>query len=407
MGGESRRVSGLALNDQVVAALQAGLPDVAERTVAAVTVEVPSYADAFSGRMGQRIEGAVQMALGAFLQLAARSHDSDPGPPLSPALDGAYELGRGEARQGRSMDALLAAYRVGARVAWRELSGTAVDGGLPPLTIARFAELVFAFIDELSAASVSGHADELASSDRQRRRGLDRLGRQLLAGAPIDRLLSSAETVGWPPPDTLTAVLVPSAQMRGVLSRFGHSTLQLSEDLPGIDSADPVVLLLIADMHGPNRPRLLRELQGRQAVVGPARPWAQAQGSYQRILQAREVLPPGEGSDVLDTEAHLVELVLGANREAAAELRARALAPLSHLRPNTADRLAETLRSWLLHQGQRDAVAADLIVHAQTVRYRMSQLREIFGERLNEPQSVLELVVALSIPAAEPAAEPA
>ena len=105
--------------------------------------------------MGQRIEGAVQMALGAFLQLAARSHDSDPGPPLSPALEGAYELGRGEARQGRSMDALLSAYRVGARVAWRELSETAVHGGLPPLMIARFAELVFAFIDELSAASVS------------------------------------------------------------------------------------------------------------------------------------------------------------------------------------------------------------------------------------------------------------
>ena len=83
MGGESRRVSGLALNDQVVAALQAGLPEVAERTVAAVTVEVPSYADAFSGRMGQRIESAVQMALGAFLQLAARSDESDPGPPLS------------------------------------------------------------------------------------------------------------------------------------------------------------------------------------------------------------------------------------------------------------------------------------------------------------------------------------
>jgi hypothetical protein len=217
---EGRRVGGLALNDQVVAALQAGLPEVAERTVAAVTVEVPSYADAFSGRMGQRIESAVQMALGAFLQLAARSDDSDAGPPLSPALDGAYELGRGEARQGRSMDALLAAYRVGARVAWRELSGTAVDGGLAPLTIARFAELVFAFIDELSAASVSGHADELASSDRQRRRGLDRLGRQLLAGVPLDKLLASAEAVGWQPPDTLTAVLVPSAQMRGVLTRF-------------------------------------------------------------------------------------------------------------------------------------------------------------------------------------------
>ncbi|MDT7793813.1 MAG: hypothetical protein QOD59_3249, partial [Mycobacterium sp.] len=102
VGADTRRLTGLVLNDQVVAALQAVLPAVAERTVAAVTIEVPSYTDAFSGRMGQRIEGAVQMALGAFLQLAARSYDSDPGPPLAPALEGAYELGRGEARQGRS-----------------------------------------------------------------------------------------------------------------------------------------------------------------------------------------------------------------------------------------------------------------------------------------------------------------
>ena len=218
------------------------------------------------------------------------------------------------------MDALLSAYRVGARVAWRELSGTAVDGGLPPLTIARFAELVFAFIDELSAASVSGHADELASSDRERRRGLDRLGQQLLAGAPIDTLLSSAETVDWPPPDTLTAVLVPSAQMRGVLSRFGHSTLQLSEDLPGIDPAESVVLLL--DLrHARSQPfpaatRIAGPSGGGRVRLAPGR---RRRPPIPRILQAREVLPPGEGTDVLDTEAHLVELVLGANREVAAD----------------------------------------------------------------------------------------
>lgn len=397
-GGEDRQVGGLSLNDQVVAALRAGLPEVAERTVAAVTVEVPSYADAFGGRMGQRIEGAVQMALGAFLQLATRSPDADPGPPLTPALDGAYELGRGEARQGRSMDALLAAYRVGARVAWREFSRTAVEGGQPPQTIARFAELVFAYIDELSAASVSGHADELASSDRERRRGLDRLGQQLLAAAPTETLLASADLVGWVPPETLTAVLVPAAQMRGIVSRFGQTTLGLGEDLPGIDAADSVVLLMVPDMHGSGRARLLRELRGRRAVVGPARPWTHVHDSYRRVLQARDVLDTPDDDDVVDTEAHLVELVLGADREAAADLRRTVLAPLAQLRPNSAERLAETLRSWLLHQGQRDAVAAELFVHAQTVRYRMTQLRELFGDRLNDPRAVLELIVALSIP---------
>jgi hypothetical protein len=399
-GAEGPRVTGLVLNDQVVAALQGVLPAVAERTVAAVTVEVPSYADAFSGRMGQRIESAVQMALGAFLHLAARSHDSDPGLSLAPALEGAYGLGRGEARAGRSVDALLSAYRVGARVAWRELSENAVDGGLPPLMIARFAELVFAFIDELSAASVSGHADELASSDRERRRHLDRLGQHLLAGAPTETLQASADRAEWPPPDTLTAVLLPSAQTRGLVSRFGQSTLQLSDELPGIESSESVVVLLVPDMHGPNRSRLLRELRDRRAVVGPARTWTQAQSSYHRVLQARELDLAGGDTETIDTDTRLVELVLGADREAADDLRRQVLAPLEQLRPNTAERLAETLRSWLLHQGQRDAVAADLFVHAQTVRYRMNQLRELYGERLNDPRAVLELVVALSIPTA-------
>ncbi len=76
------------------------------------------------------------------------------------------------------MDALLAAYRVGARVAWRELSSTAVEAGLPAETMAKFAELVFAYIDELSAASVAGHADELATTGRVRQRYLRAPGPQ-------------------------------------------------------------------------------------------------------------------------------------------------------------------------------------------------------------------------------------
>ena len=53
-GADGRQVTGLVLNDLVVAALQGVLPAVAEHTVAAVTVEVPSYADAFSGRIDRK-----------------------------------------------------------------------------------------------------------------------------------------------------------------------------------------------------------------------------------------------------------------------------------------------------------------------------------------------------------------
>lgn len=393
MAESEGRFAGLALEPAVVGALEAVLPRMAERTVAAIVAEVPAYTDPFSGRLGQNIENAVQTSLGVFLRLV--TGDSDPGAQLSPALDGAYELGRGEARNGRSIDALLAAYRVGARVAWRELSETAVSAELPATTIARFAELVFAYIDELSASSVSGHADESATAGRVRQRFLDLLSSQLLAGERTEVLRESAERANWTVPQTLTAVLVPDDQTRGLAAGFGGELLQASQDLPGLDPAESWVALLVPDAGNARRPALLKALTGRAAVVGPERPWFQARSSYRRAVRARHLRD--HGGSVVDTDEHLVAIVLGADPEAAADLRRRALEPLNAVRPGTAERLTETLRSWLLHQGQRDAVAADLFVHPQTVRYRMNQLRELFGDRLDDPRTILELTVALAV----------
>ena len=395
MSGSEGRLSGLAFDPEVVASLEAVLPRMAKRTVAAVIAEVPAYADPFSGQMGPNIEKAVQNALGAFLRLAIRAEHSDSAPSLSPALDGAYELGRGEARNGRSIDVLLSAYRVGARVAWRELSATAVSAGLEAKTVARFAELVFAFIDELSASSVSGHADELATAGRVRQRYLDALTVQLLAGESAEVLQASAERANWPVPQTLTAVLLPASRSRGLAPQFSADVLQATEDLPGLDPAESWSVMLVPDMDGARRPLLLSTLSGRDAVVGPSRPWLLIRASYERAVRARALR--AEGTPVLDTDEHLVDIVLGADPDAAHDLRQRALAPLHGLRANTAERLVETLRAWLLNQGQRDAIAAQLFVHPQTVRYRMNQLRELYGDRLNDPQTVLELTVALGL----------
>ena len=387
------RFTGLDLDAEVAAALQGVLPRMAERTVAAIVAEVPAYTDPFRGRMGQNIENAVQASLGAFLRLATRGGDSASDPSVVAALDGAYELGRGEARDGRSIDALLAAFRVGARVAWRELSTAAVDAGLPAGTVARFAELTFAYIDELSAASVSGHSDELATAGRVRQRHLDLLGRQLLGGEDPETVRVSAETAAWPAPESLTAVLVPAAQMSRTATMLSPASLQVAEGLPGLDPSESWAVALVPDAGEGRRAALLASLAGRAAVVGPSRPWTAARASYLRAVRARHL-----GDGVVDTDEHLVELVLGADEEAAEDLRRRALAPLAELGSGPGQRLAETLRSWLLNQGHRDAVAAQLFVHPQTVRYRMNQIRQLYGDRLNDPDVILELTVALGIP---------
>nr|WP_306204188.1 helix-turn-helix domain-containing protein [Actinoplanes sp. RD1] len=409
------------LSDKVVAPLAHALPDVAQLAIEAITSEVPAYREAFAGEMGGKIEKAVRAALGTFLKLVARAEGPDPGSPLAPALEAAYALGRGEARQGRSLDALLAAYRVGARVAWRELAAISVRSGQPASTIAHFAELVFAYIDELSAASVTGHADELALSGRERRRRLERLAQVLLAGEPPQVVAAAAEQADWQPPQTLTAVLLPASASRSIVDLLDARTLHVPGD-------DRTTVLLVPDA---SRAPLLGLLAAERAVVGPARPWLQVRDSLDRATRVARIAgssasgssasgssaagssaagssaagssaagspASGHSAGVLDAEDHLVELVVGADARGLADLREKALAPLSGETDAAAAKLIETLRSWLLHQGRREDVAADLFVHPQTVRYRMTRLRDIYGDRLRDPAWILLLTVALAVP---------
>jgi hypothetical protein len=386
----------LSIPTSVADEMRHELPAVAEQTVAAIVVEVPSYADAFSGEMGRNIENAVQLALGGFLELASEGGDGDASTPIQPALDGAYALGRGEARSGRSMDALLGAYRVGARVSWRHMADSGVRAGLSAEQLAHFAELVFAYIDQLSAASVAGHSDELATTGRVRERYRERLANVLLGRQSRRDKEAAAERADWPLPRTLTAVIVPEARVRTALAALDPRTLRSTEEVPGPAGAGELVVLLVPDAEGRSRPALMRSLREAEAVVGPARPWDEVDSSYARALRARQLGLAGADGP-LDTEERLPELVLRADEPALADLRAQALAPLADLSESAREKLTETLRSWLLHQGRRDAVAAELFVHPQTVRYRMTQLRELYGARLEEPATVLALVLALGV----------
>ena len=389
----------LRLDRETVALILARLPELAARTVSAITADVPAYRNALAGPLGARITSAVALALRGFLRLVVEpASDAGGRRATSPALAGAYDLGRGEARGGRTMDALLTAYRVGAREAWREFSRTALEAGVQAVGIARFAELVFTYIDGLSAASAAGHADELATTGRVRERYLTRIAIGILHGESPDRLAEQAERADWHPPTTFSAVLVPGADAARAMAALDGHPLRVDDELPDLhdDERAELSVLLVADATDHRRPAVLRSLADRAAYVGPAKPWAQARESYLRALRARRLgLPSVAG--VCDTDEHLPELVVAADPAALTDLRTRALAPLAGLRPSTASRLTETLRAWLLHQGRREEIAAVLHVHPQTVRYRVSQLREHFGEQFDSPATVAALMVALLV----------
>lgn len=378
---------GVVLPPTVEGDLRPRLPQLAEDVVAAIVAEVPSYENALNEEMGVIIRNAVRAAIGAFLAMVSGQPGRDPDELLAQALDGAYQLGRGEASSGRTIDALLSAYRIGARISWRELSGAAVEHGSDPQTVAAFAEQVFAYIDQLSAASAQGHTDESATAGRVRQRLLERIAAHVIDRAPEPTILRLAERAEWKVPTTLTAVLVPEGETGRLLQALPGHTLQAT-DLPELDGT---VLLLAPNVHGRSRGRVVRETTRSGGTVGPARPWREARSSYLRALRAHEA---GLGAD---TESHLAELVLTADPEALADLREQALAPLAGLRASTRSKLVETLRAWLLHQGRREDVAEALFVHPQTVRYRVGQLREAYGDALDDPRTVLALTIALGV----------
>jgi DNA-binding PucR family transcriptional regulator len=92
---------------------------------------------------------------------------------------------------------------------------------------------------------------------------------------------------------------------------------------------------------------------------------------------------------------HLTTLWLLCDSPLAEQVARQELAPLEQFPDRTRRRLRETLLSWLQNGGNSEKIAVDLSVHPQTVRYRVRQLKQAFGERLDDPEARFAMQAAL------------
>jgi hypothetical protein len=379
-------------------ALRPGLPGLAEEIITAIGQEVPEYARPLEGPFGQGLRYGVERALGRFVDAVV-----DPTVTEDRARREVYvELGRGEMRAGRSLDALLSAYRLGARIAWERCVAAGQAAGFDPDTLYRLASAIFSYIDRISAESVEGYAAEQSATlaERQRRRrALVRLLARDDAGAEEVRDL--AQLAVWPRPATVAALVTRAEDADRFASRLGGEAIAVAEQ--------GLALAFVPDPDAPGRhAELQRALEAAPAALGPTVALERAAGSLARAqaafgLQEGGVLP--DASPLL-TDEHLPDLLLRGDGALAADLATRALAPLGELREGVRERLLETLRAWLDEPGQVSRVAERLHVHPQTVRYRMAQLRELFGARLDDPDARFELALALRATATTASGEP-
>lgn len=381
------------LDRALAAALEPELPALADELIAAIGDAVPEYQRPLEGAFGRGLRAGVRRSLQQFVDLVGR-----PGEVSKASREIYRELGRGEQRAGRTLDALQAAYRLGALLAWRRLSAVARAEGADAETVSLLAESIFAYIEEVSASSVEGyvHAQaELAGERERRRRRLVRLLVGDEASTELDLRAATSEAA-WRLPGRL-AVLVcdlPDASRLSTLVGGGAIGARLEE----------LTCVLIPDAHAAGAAdRISDAVAGIaagaawHAALGPFVASQEARQSFARArqaleLQRLELLPPGE---LVVASDHLLTLLLHLDRSLVAELASRRLAALAELAPRSRTRMEETLLAWLRHHGSVPATAAQLHVHRQTVRYRLGRLRELFGEALDDPERRLEMEIAL------------
>jgi hypothetical protein len=362
-------------------ALRPALAGLADEIVAAVGEGVPAYRGQLRGGYGRNIRAGVEQALAGFVELVASGARADlPGRSVYVAL------GAGELREGRSLESLLAAYRLGARVAWRGLIDAGEAAGLPPATMYRTAEALFAYIDELSSASAEGYAQEQSRRAGQREGRRRALLERLLTTPPPgpDEVVELAAAAEWSPPPRVAALAWAAEGGERVARRLPADVL--------VAPWEDVLVALIGDPEAPGLDAVVAAaLAERSGALGPAVELERAGESARRALATLGLGAPG----LQRARDRAPELLLAADPAVTADLAARRLAPLDELRASARARLTATLAAWLEHQGDVRATAEALHVHVQTVRYRLAQLREVFGDALDDGRGRLELALAL------------
>ena len=382
--------------EQMVPILVDRLPQLLDEVRQLLSEEWPDYAQ-FLAEEREEVSSAAESFMRWLVRIAARGlahRPQDSMPEFGAQAELFEEIGRVQWREGRDVSALLSAYQLGARVAWRYVSSTALDAGLAPEALAALAEAVFIFIDQLSSASARGFVLEQSETAVTRERLRDDLVELLLSDrSDMGAVRAAAVRAGWQVPQEAAVLLVDPANPVGqaMLARLDRSCLLIRRQgaLLGAVVPDP--------FRPGRRQRLVVALRGASAVIGHPVPLERLPSSVRIAEMAAQLKAAGVlTDDPVFAEEHLDAIIVHRDDRLLDALRRQTLAPLAELAPTVRQRLRETLASWLRHMGDRQAVAADLHIHPQTVRYRMTQLHDLFGPALDDPAMRARMTLALA-----------
>jgi hypothetical protein len=376
---------------EVADVIEPELEATTDEILATIAREVPDYARPLEGSFGRGVRTGVTEALRQFVELIR-----SPSGARGPGREVYVALGSGELRQGRTLDALQSAYRVGARVAWRRLAAAATRAGVEADVLSLLAESIFAYIETLSADSVEGYAEARARIEGERRRRRHELVAALVREPPADEadLRAASEAVAWRMPRTAAALACDEEQLERLATRLPADALAAGMD--GVGCA------IVPDPDGPGRPRQIERAtggagMGAHAVLGPTGPAATLAASWFLARATLRAVEAGaiETRGLVRADDVLSKLLLFENARLAERIATRWLTPLAELTPKARRRMEETALAYMHQRGNAAAMARALGVHPQTARYRLRGLRELLGDSIEDPDARFEIELAL------------
>lgn len=366
------------------------LPTVGELTaqmIAEIQQAVPAYARPLEGHFGAIMTAGVEHAVRRLIDSVGVGYRPD-----SDWANLYRKIGKVEFLEGRSLDSLQTAYRIGGRVAWRHVADWGMRRRLPMASLTVLADAIFAYIDEISRLSIEGYTRAQSESARVVERQRHKLTELLLTDGPspaaaVQKLASAA---GWRVPERIAVVAVGAT---------GPGSEDVEPSLPPDVLSDPYAdpSPLITAEPEQHVELLADQLEGRAACVGPLVPLVDAPASYRLARRGLDLLRRGviTGGPVIWCDDHLPTLCMLSDEFLIGELLTRTLEPLRTLTAKQRERTADTMLAWLDTRGSVPDVASKLRIHPQTVRYRMRLVDELFGDALDDPDRRLDLQIAL------------
>ena len=315
------------------------------------------------------------------------------------------------AREGVALSALLAAYRLGAQLAWTEVRAMLEDGDPERLRAGLdLATSVMLWVDQVSGAVAQSYLEEYErlSSDREAARR-DFLDGAIAGALTTDELLARAEALGLDAAMSCAVAVIALAQdpsEDSAIRASQHRLRSMAAELPEAARSLAVLrgnelvivypasrdetVMVVALRDFVERAAEALEAPVRAGVGRPRESLAELAGSYREASLALTASRAGSTESVCVYGEVLVEELILRDRGVSRRLAQTVLEPLD-AHPELRATLVEYLRSG----PSLPAVAKRLFLHPNTVAYRLARVRDLTGRDPKSPAGVAELFLAL------------